>query len=86
MSLRETGLIRAPQPSPPLNELSQYTDSGFAPDIQRRTSPASHRNRRTPPRTLHRSHPSHSLAPVAPLAPLRTDLATLSPPSHQYNL
>ena len=30
MSLRETGLIRAPKPPPPPNELCQYTSYGFA--------------------------------------------------------
>src|SRR5688572_32747193 len=38
MSLRETDLIRVPQPPPPINALCQYADYGFAPDIRPRAS------------------------------------------------
>src|SRR5688572_6617817 len=38
MSLRKTGVIRAPQRSPPPNRLGQYTSHGLAPDIRFRAA------------------------------------------------
>jgi len=38
MSLRKTVLIRAPQHSPPTNEVCQYTSHGFAADIRSPTA------------------------------------------------